>query len=101
MVKVTLQKFLFWQGHVYESRLPSIFDSRSLRFVHLNILKNSSFIFSRSRSSLPAPPLESGCKGKACFSISKFFQAFFQTFFPVPRFNLFPSRPLSRKRVQR
>ena len=68
-------------------------DSRSLRFVHLNILKNSSFIFSRSRSSLPAPPLESGCKGKACFSISKFFQAFFQTFFPAPRFNLFPLAP--------
>ena len=93
MVKVTLQKFLFWQGHVYESRLASISDSRSLRFVHLNILKNSSFIFSRSRSSLPAPPLESGCKGKACFSISKFFQAFFQTFFPAPRFNLFPLAP--------
>ena len=68
-------------------------DSRSLRFVHLNILKNSSFIFSRSRSSLPAPPLESSCKGKACFSISKFFQAFFQTFFPAPRFNLFPLAP--------
>ena len=44
MVKVTLQKFLFWQGHVYESRLASISDSRSLRFVHLNILKNSCFL---------------------------------------------------------
>ena len=86
-------EIFIWQGHVYESRLPSIFDSRSLRFVHLNILKNSSFIFSRSRSSLPAPPLESGCKGKVCFSISKFFQAFFQTFFPAPRFNLFPLAP--------
>ena len=100
MVKVTLQKFLFWQGHVYESRLASISDSRSLRFVHLNILKNSSFIFSRSRSSLPAPPLESGCKGKACFSISKFFQAFFQTFFPAPRFYLSPPQEPGWKNVR-
>ena len=49
----------------------------------------------------PVSPLESGCKGKACFSFSKLFKLFFQTFFSCPSFNLFPSRPLSRKRVQR
>ena len=49
----------------------------------------------------PVSPLESGCKGKACFSFSKLFKLFFQTFFPVPSFNFFPSCPLSRKRVQR
>ena len=64
-------------------------DSRSLRFVHLNILKNSSFIFSRSRSSLPAPPLESGCKGKACF----FNLQIFSSFFSRPSFDLFPLAP--------
>jgi len=60
--------------------------------------------FSIFISPSPDPPSlrsESGCKGKACFSLSKFFQAFFQTFFSRPPFNLFPSCPLSRKRVQR
>ena len=49
MVKVTLQKFLFWQGHVYESRLASISDSRSLRcYFHVNIVKELFFsLFSR------------------------------------------------------
>ena len=49
----------------------------------------------------PVSPLESGCKGKACFSFSKLFKLFFSNFFSGPSFNLFPSRPLSRKRVQR
>ena len=38
----------------------------------------------------PVSPLESGCKGKACFSFSKLFKLFFQTFFPVPRLTSFP-----------
>ena len=44
MVKVTLQKFL--SGRVMCMNLDSrrFSDSRSLRFVHLNILKNSSFL---------------------------------------------------------
>ncbi len=33
---------------------------------------------------------ESGCKGKACFSFSKLFKLFFQTFFPSPRLTSFP-----------
>ena len=33
---------------------------------------------------------ESGCKGKACFSFSKLFKLFFQTFFPAPRLTSFP-----------
>ncbi|WP_418233599.1 hypothetical protein, partial [Butyricimonas virosa] len=74
-------------------------DSRSLRFVHLNILKNS--FFHLVAPVIPScPPLESGCKGKACFSFSKLFKLFFQTFFQSPRLTFFP-RALSRKRVQR
>ena len=38
----------------------------------------------------PVSPLESGCKGKACFSFSKLFKLFFQTFFPVPPLTSFP-----------
>ena len=38
----------------------------------------------------PVSPLESGCKGKACFSFSKLFKLFFQTFFPAPRLTSFP-----------
>ena len=33
---------------------------------------------------------ESGCKGKACFSFSKLFKLFFQTFFPPPRLTSLP-----------
>ena len=33
---------------------------------------------------------ESGCKDKACFSFSKLFKLFFQTFFPSPRLTSFP-----------
>ena len=64
-------------------------DSRSLRFVHLNILKNS--FFHLVAPVIPScPPLESGCKGKACFSFSKLFKLFFQTFFQSPRLTFFP-----------
>ena len=38
----------------------------------------------------PVSPLESGCKGKDCFSFSKFFKLFFQTFFQSPRLTFFP-----------
>ena len=38
----------------------------------------------------PVSPLESGCKGKACFSFSKLFKLFFQTFFPPPRLTSLP-----------
>ena len=38
----------------------------------------------------PVSPLESGCKGKTCFSFSKLFKLFFQTFFPAPRLTSFP-----------
>ena len=44
----------------------------------------------------PVSPLESGCKGKACFSFSKLFKLFFQTFFPSPRLTSFP-RAISLK----
>ena len=91
MVKVTLQKFLFWQGHVYESRLASISDSRSLRFVHLNILKNSlSLVFSRSRSSLPSPLSKAAAKVRLVFHSPNFSSFFFKLFFPAPRLTSFP-----------
>ncbi len=79
---------LFWPGHVFhESRLRVDSDSRSLRFVHFNILKNSCL---SSRFPVPSCPRpESGCKGKACFSFSKFFKLFFQTFFFENLFKLF------------
>ena len=88
--KIIFQKSSLAGSCVHRISTCADSDSRSLRFVHLNILKNSSFIFSRSRSSLPSPPLESGCKGKACFSFSKLFKLFFQTFFPSPRLTSFP-----------
>ena len=44
-------EIFIWQGHVYESRLPSIFDSRSLRcYFHVNIVKELFF-----SSSSPSP----------------------------------------------
>ena len=49
--------------------------------------------FSIFISPSPDPPSlrsESGCKGKACFSFSKLFKLFFQTFFPAPRLTSFP-----------
>ena len=49
----------------------------------------------------PVSPLESGCKGKTCFSFSKLFKLFFSNFFSGPSFNLFPSCPLSRELLQR
>ena len=38
----------------------------------------------------PVSPLESGCKDKTCFSFSKLFKLFFQTFFPPPRLTSLP-----------
>ena len=72
--------------------------------VHFNILKNSSSIVSYRPSILPSGlHHESGCKGNAYFSTSKFFQAFFKTFFSAVSktsrssisFKLLPSPALS------
>ena len=66
---------------MYESR-HHVGSIHARYVVHFNILKNSSFIFL-----LPLCPasrafiVESGCKGKAYFSTSKFLSSFFQTFF--------------------
>ena len=89
MVKVTYRNFVLAGSCVsWISTLVDL-DSRSLRFVHFNILKNSFF-----HLVAPVIPschrLESGCKGKACFSFSKLFKLFFQTFFPSPRLTSFP-----------
>ena len=89
MVKVIYRNFVLAGSCVsWISTLVDL-DSRSLRFVHFNILKNSFF-----HLVAPVIPschrLESGCKGKACFSFSKLFKLFFQTFFPSPRLTSFP-----------
>ena len=85
MVKVIYRNFVLAGSCVsWISTLVDL-DSRSLRFVHFNILKNS--FFHLVAPVIPScPPLESGCKGKACFSFSKFFQAFFL----APRLTSFP-----------
>ena len=84
MVKVTLQKFLFWQGHVYESRLPSIpIHARYVVIFTSILLKNSSSLFSR----VARFRSESGCKDKA---FSRFppnlSRSFFELFFSSPPF---------------
>ena len=87
--KIILQKFSLAGSCVPRISTNVDSDSRSLRFVHLNILKNS--FFHLVAPVIPScPPLESGCKGKACFSFSKLFKLFFQTFFPSPRLTSFP-----------
>ena len=87
--KIILQKFSLAGSCVPRISTNVDSDSRSLRFVHLNILKNS--FFHLVAPVIPScPPLESGCKGKACFSFSKFFKLFFQTFFQSPRLTFFP-----------
>ena len=71
-------------------------DSRRSRFTlatfcSFQYLKE--LFFSIFISPSPDPPSlrsESGCKGKACFSFSKLFKLFFQTFFPSPRLTSFP-----------
>ena len=66
-------------------------DSRSLRFVHLNILKNSlSLVFSRSRSSLPSPLSKAAAKVRLVFHSPNFSSFFFKLFFPAPRLTSFP-----------
>ena len=67
-------------------------DSRRFRFT-LATLCSSQYLkelFISCFLSLSISPLESGCKGKTCFSFSKLFKLFFQTFFPVPRLTSFP-----------
>ena len=87
--KIILQKFSLAGSCVPRISTNVDSDSRSLRFVHLNILKNS--FFHLVAPVIPScPPLESGCKGKACFSFSKLFKLFFQTFFQSPRLTFFP-----------
>ena len=89
MVKVIYRNFVLAGSCVSWISTTVDFDSRSLRFVHFNILKNS--FFHLVAPVIPScPPLESGCEGKACFSFSKLFKLFFQTFFPSPRLTSFP-----------
>ena len=82
MVKVTLQIFFLWQGHVYESRLASIpIHARYVVIFTSILLKNSSFLFSR----VARFRSESGCKDKA---FSRFppnlSRSFFELFFRAP-----------------
>ena len=66
--------------HRISTRVDS--DSRSLRCVHLNILKNSlSLVFSRSRSSLPSPLSKAAAKVRLVFHSPNFSSFFFKLFF--------------------
>ena len=66
---------------MYESR-HHVGSIHARYVVHFNILKNASFIFLLPLCPAPRAFIgESGCKGKAYFSTSKFYQVFFQTFF--------------------
>ena len=83
MVKVTYRNFVLAGSCVsWISTLVDL-DSRSLRFVHFNILKNSFF-----HLVAPVIPschrLESGCKGKDFFITSKLFKRNFWSFFSNP-----------------
>ena len=99
--KIIFQKSYLAGSCVHESRLASI--PIHARYVCSSQYLKELFISCFLSLSIfpPVSPLESGCKGKTCFSFSKLFKLFFQTFFSGPSFNLFPSCPLSRKRVQR
>ena len=62
--------------------ISSLIDSRSLRCSFQYLKELSSLVYLLPL--YPAPRafiVESGCKGKAYFSTSKFYQVFFQTFF--------------------
>ena len=66
--------------HRISTRVDS--DSRSLRCVHLNILKNSlSLVFSRSLSSLPFPLSKAAAKVRLVFHSPNFSSFFFKLFF--------------------
>ena len=78
--KIILQKFSLAGSCVQSISTTVDSDSRSLRFVHLNILKNSlSLVF--SRSSLPSPLSKAAAKVRLVFHSPNFSSFFFQTFF--------------------
>ena len=75
----------------YESRLLVDYDSRSLRFVHFNILKNSSFLFLSPLLPIPqAFVLKAAAKVRLVFHSPNFSSFFFKLFFPSPRLTSFP-----------
>ena len=81
MVKVIYRNFVL-AGSCVMNLDYRRFDSRSLRFVHFNILKNS---LSSNYLSLLFKS-ESGCKDKMFFRfLPNLFQSFFKLFFIWPR----------------
>ena len=67
----------------YESRLLVDLDSRSLRFVHFNILKNS-LVYSIALSSPRVLVLKAGAKVRLVFHSPNFSSFFFKLFFREP-----------------
>ena len=89
--KIIFQKSYLAGSCVHRISTTVDSDSRSLRFVHLNILKNSlSLVFSRSRSSLPSPLSKAAAKVRLVFHSPNFSSFFFKLFFPAPRLTSFP-----------
>ena len=76
-------EIFLWQGHVYESRLPSIpIHARYVVIFTSILLKNSSCHLHRRRFFRS----ESGCKDKAFLSFPpNLFRSFFKLFFSRPR----------------
>ena len=89
--KIIFQKSYLAGSCVHRISTTVDSDSRSLRFVHLNILKNSlPLVFSRSRSSLPSPLSKAAAKVRLVFHSPNFSSFFFKLFFPAPRLTSFP-----------
>ena len=80
--KIIFQKSYLAGSCVHRISTTVDSDSRSLRFVHLNILKNSlPLVFSRSRSSLPSPLSKAAAKVRLVFHSPNFSSFFFKLFF--------------------
>ena len=82
-------------------------DSRRFRFTLATFCSSQYlkelFFHLLSLSIVPpgSPLLKAAAKVRLVFQSPNFFKLFFQTFFLAPRSTSSPSRPLSRKRVQR
>ena len=91
MVKVIYGNFYYGRVMCFMNHDYRRFRFTLATFCSFQYLKE--LFFSIFISPSPDPPSlrsESGCKGKACFSFSKLFKLFFQTFFQSPRLTFFP-----------
>ena len=83
--KIIFQKSSLAGSCVHRISTTVDFDSRSLRFVHFNILKNSSFQFLSPLLPIPqAFVLKAAAKVRLVFHSPNFFKLFFKLFFSPP-----------------